>query len=118
MKKICKGCGRNRKLGKFGKDSYRVDGKRIYCRDCIKEYNRLNKNKRKKCIERWKAKNKDRIKEYNKNYYIKNKQRILYNKRARKDTECILISESSEKFSQPKINKGRQCTIIIDPKRK
>lgn len=119
MKKICKKCGRFRKIGKFGKDSQKADGKRIYCRDCIREYNKRTKNNKKKYIKRWKNKNKDIIKEYNKNYYIKNKQRILYNKRAREDTENILISESSKKHKQVKINKDRQvCIITIDPKRK
>lgn len=119
MKKICKRCGRNRKIGKFGKDSQKPDGKRIYCKDCIKEYNKRTANNKKKYIKRWKKKNKDIIKESNRNYYIKNKQRILYNLRARKDTESILISESSKKDRQAKINKDREvCIIKIDPKRK
>lgn len=123
MKKICKCCGRNRKIGKFGQLSNSSDGKNPYCRDCMRDFTNSYKNspKGKKiqevCVRKWKTKNKKAIKDYNREYYIKNKARILYNKRAREETECVLIIENPEKPIQRKINKGREiCTIIIDPK--
>ena len=99
MKKICKRCGRNRKIGKFGKDSNRADGKRIYCRDCISIINKryrtspIGRIKHKKSVDTWKNKNKSAIKEYNKAYYRKKKHIILYNKRARRDTKSMLPVE-------------------------
>jgi hypothetical protein len=124
-KKICKGCGRNRKLGKFGKLSSSPDGKNIYCRDCMRafrrRYNETPKGKMilQKCIQTWKDNNKEHIKDYNKQYYLKNKERILYNKRAREETECILITEKPKKTNKRKINKDRDiCTIKINPTRK
>ena len=118
MKKVCQCCGRNRKIGKFGKRSDNPDGKNIYCRDCMRD-KRIRYNCtpvgmviQKKCIKKWKKNNRERVKDYNKEYYQKNKDRILYNKKAR---ECSLITE---KTSQRKINKGRQVCIVIDPKRK
>jgi hypothetical protein len=125
MKKICKRCGRNRKIGKFGKLSSKPDGKNIYCRDCMKEIrSRYDKTPKgvflnKKSIDDWKRNNKEHIKEYNKQYYLKNKERILYNKKAREETECILITETPKKTVKEKINKSSDvCTIVINPKRK
>ena len=91
MKKFCKGCGRNRKIGKYSKDSYRKDGKRIYCRDCISIINKryrlspIGRIKHKKSVDTWKKNNKLAIKGYNRKYYRKKKHIILYNKRARED---------------------------------
>ena len=130
VKKICKGCGRNRKIGKFGRDSKTIDGKRIYCRDCISILNRryrtspFGRIKHQKSVDNWKKRNKLAIKEYNKAYYRKKRHIILYNKRAREETECVLIVEKFE--SDPIIrhhdckrrNRNNEVTITIDPKPK
>jgi hypothetical protein len=122
LKKICKGCGRNRKIGKFGKDSSKVDVKRIYCRDCISIINKryraspVGKIKHKKCVETWKKRNKPAIREYNKAYYTKKKHIILYNKKAKKETESILILDKLDKmpFYLPKTCNMK--IIRINPK--
>lgn len=124
MKKVCKKCGRNRRIGKFTKDSSKPDGKKLYCKDCVREMNRAyrrtpeGRRRIQKCIRAYKERNKQAIKESNRQYYIKNKDRILYNKRAREETECILISENPKKTIPRKINKGRNVCIVIDPKGK
>lgn len=125
MKKICKGCGRNRKIGKFGMLSRSPDGKNYYCRDCMRAMTKNYKTstrgmlKQKQSEKKWKKKNKRHIKDYNKSYYIENKERILYNKKCRETTECVLIPEMPKKTEQKKINKSVQMHIIkIDPKRK
>lgn len=124
MKKICKKCGRNRKIGKFGIDYRNNDGKRIYCRDCIKEYNKLYKNthagnvKHKKSVENWKNKNKISISNYNKEYYKKNRRRILYDKKCREETESVLIFEDDVKVEKKKNKTEDKYNIIINPKRK
>lgn len=121
MKKICQGCGRNRKIGKFGKSSKYFDSKNVYCRECMGKFTKgwkhspngivSNKNYNKK----WRRKNKERIKEYNKEYYKSNKDRILYNNRAKQ----TLITENSKNNGKLKINKSRLVySIEIDPKRK
>jgi len=129
-KKICKGCGRNRKIGKFSKDSYKKDGKRIYCRDCISILNRryrtspIGRIKHKKSVDNWKKKNKAAIRKYNQEYYRKNKHIILYNKRAREETECVLIVEKfeSDSIMRPKNSKRKYrndgISITINPKPK
>jgi hypothetical protein len=122
LKKICKGCGRNRKIGKFGKDSSKADGKRIYCRDCISIINKtyrtspVGKIKHKKCVETWKKRNKAAIREYNKAYYLKKRHIILYNKKAKKETESILILDKLDKmpFYLPKTCNMK--IIRINPK--
>jgi hypothetical protein len=125
-KKICASCKRNRKLGKFGKQSRRPDGKNIYCRECMRfytsGYKKSAKGKivQKKSVNRYKRRTKDRIKEYNKQYYMDNKDRILYNKKCRETTECVMIfDEDVEKQDIKKINKSEKLDrIIINPKRK
>ena len=122
MKKICKGCGRNRKIGKFGKDSSRTDEKRIYCRDCISFINKryrtspVGRVKHKNCVETWKKRNKAEIREYNKAYYLKKRHIILYNKKAKKETERILILDELDKmpFYLPKTFNMK--IIRINPK--
>ena len=125
MKKICRKCGRNRRIEKFGKLSASADGKNYYCRECMRVFNKNNKTstrgilKQRKYSHKWKLKNKQHIKDYNKKYYVDNKDRIIYNKKCREETECVLITEASEKTQQKKINKGRKvCIIEINPKRK
>jgi len=126
VKKICKGCGRNRKIGKFARDSNKEDGKRIYCRDCISILNKryrtspIGRIKHKKSVDNWKKKNKMAIKEYNQAYYRKKKHIILYNKRAREDTECVLIVgkfEAKAKARYKPLN-TTDYDITINPKRK
>lgn len=125
MKKICKKCGRNRKIGKFGKLTAKPDGKNIYCRDCMREFTNNNykytiKGKliKRKSAKKYKRRNKEYIKEYNRQYYLKNKNRILYKIKAKKCTESILIIENKEKSKKKKINKTNGYTVVINPKRK
>ena len=124
MKKICKGCGRNRKIGKFARDSYRRDGKRIYCRDCISFINKryrtspIGRIKHKKSVDTWKKNNKAAIREYNKAYYRKKKNIILYNKRAREDTIPMLPVESCQHEPIMATGKHDRVHIIINPKRR
>ena len=124
MKKICKWCGRNRKIGKFGKDSNRADGKRIYCRDCISFINKTYRNtpvgkiKHKKSVDTWKKNNKSAIKEYNKAYYRRKKYIILYNKRAREDTIPMLPVEPFQQKPIVATGKHDRVHIIINPRRR
>jgi len=123
-KKICGICNRKRKLGKFGILSRNPDGKNNYCRDCMKnirdKYRKSTKGRivQLKSINVWKKKNKKAIKEYNKEYYKRKKHIILYNKKARETTECVLIIENPKKNTNKKINKSRNICIEINPKRK
>jgi hypothetical protein len=130
VKKICKGCGRNRKIGKFARDSQKKDGKRIYCRDCISILNKryrtspIGRIKHKKSVDNWKKKNKIAIKKYNKAYYQKKKNIILYNKRAREDTESVVIVEKLDSRAKGQAKKSIQANkcnkfeITINPKRR
>lgn len=123
MKKICPECGRNRRVGKFYKNSDRPDGKQDQCKDCQKkrgaaarktEHYKLLKRKRDKD---WKKKNKEQVKESNKNYYQKHKDRIM----SRRNTESIIIIENPD---QKKINTSRYSRkkydgdIVLNPQRK
>lgn len=125
-KKICIGCERNRRIGKFGRDKNGPDGKRIYCRDCVsilnKNYKLTPRGKRKheKSVKKWKSKNKERIRQYNKNYYKENKERIMYKNECIKRTECVIIKEDTKKNDKISINSNKQKenVIIINPKKR
>ena len=124
MKKICAGCGRNRKYGKFARDSYRTDGKRIYCRDCISILNRRYRNspigriKHRKSVEKWRTTHKTAIKKYNQEYYRKKRRIILYNKRARLDTIPMFPIESGQHLPITETDKRNSVHITINPKKK
>lgn len=127
MKKVCIGCGRNRKIGKFGKQSRMSDGKNPYCRECMREYTARYKASpkgsriQKKSVKKYKRKNKKEIKEYNHQYYLDNKDRIEYNKKCRENLEYSL-KERELLFSNDKItnkkNINKNVEIIINPRRK
>jgi hypothetical protein len=123
MKKICKGCGKNRKIGKFGILSRSADGKNYYCRDCMKlvtkRYRSSFKGRKsvKKSNEKYKGNNKEKISEYNRKYYRDNIDRILYNKKCRETLTCEEETfEYPKKTNKIKINKSG--VIEINPKRK
>jgi predicted Fe-S protein YdhL (DUF1289 family) len=142
MKKICKGCGRNRRLGKVWSAKEKPDGKNIRKHILQGLYESIQisdiKNPLKvvpfkkivlkkicKGCGRNRLKYKEsEIKTRSKNttgqYYIKNKTRILYNKKCREETECVMIfDEKPQKPNVKKINKVRKVdTIIINPMRK
>jgi len=122
MKKICKRCGRNRKIGKFARDASRPDGKRIYCRDCISIINKKYRTsptgriKHQKSVETWKKNHKDAIKKYNREYYRKKRHIILYNQRARRDTIPMLPVEPFQ--HERATGKPDMVIITINPQRR
>lgn len=124
MKKICSRCGRKRRIGRFARDTSRVDGKRIYCRECISAINRNYRNspigriKHQRCVEKWKANNKAATREYNKAYYIRKKHIILYNKRCREETESVCILDRFENKPKSQTKRDGGVIITINPQRK
>ena len=78
----------------------------------------MGRIKHKQSVDNWKKKNKIAIKEYNKAYYQKNKNIILYNKRAREDTESVVIVEKLGNRAKVQANKCDRFDITINPKRR
>lgn len=118
MKKVCPSCKRNRRIGKFAKNSSKPDGKQVYCRECQKKYvdsyqgTFKGLKKKRKANKNWKEKNKEHTKEYNKKYYAKYKERII----SRRNTISSRIVENT---GIKKINKSRKVRyrdVVIDPK--
>lgn len=124
MKKVCAGCGRNRKIGKFARDANRVDGKRIYCRVCISNFNRryrmshVGRIRHKQCVDTWKNNNKTAIREYNKAYYRRRKHIILYNKKCKELTESAIIVVNFVDKPKLQTKERERVNIVINPKRK
>jgi len=69
-------------------------------------------------VDTWKKNNKSAIKEYNKAYYRKKKHIILYNQKARRETESVLIFDKFDNRPLIKPNKPTMKIITINPKRK
>ena len=118
MKKICPGCNRNRRIGRFARNTSMQDNKQIYCRECQKKFVDSYQNtfkgykKKLKANSAWKKNNKEHVSDYNKKYYQKYKERIM----SRRNTESSRIVENT---GQEKINKSRKVRykdIVIDPK--
>jgi hypothetical protein len=124
MKKVCSRCGRKRRIGRFARDRSRVDGKRIYCRECISVINRNYRNsiigrvRHKISVDTWKKHNKAAIREYNAAYYLRKRQIILYNKRCRETTEdiCRIDGLDNKPKFRPKMD-GR-AIITINPQKR
>jgi hypothetical protein len=89
--KVCSKCGEEKELDEFYKDRAKSDGLRGNCKQCVKKYFLLNKEKKSLYNRNYKSKNREAIakynkkykieklnetKEYNKTYYKKNKQKI------------------------------------------
>lgn len=112
MKKLCKKCGRKRKIGKFGKLSASPDGKNPYCRDCMNSFRNAYKMtpsgrlKQKNSAIKWRKLNKNKISDYNRKYYDRNKERLKEKvKKSRED-------KALKKINKIKISKE----IVINPK--
>ena len=58
------------------------------------------------------------IKKYNKAYYRRKRHIILYNKKAREETESVLIFDNLENKLRSHANKINRVHITINPKRK
>ena len=77
MKKICPGCNRNRRIGRFARNTSMQDNKQIYCRECQKKFVDSYQNtfkgykKKLKANSEWKKNNKEHVSDYNKKYYQK-----------------------------------------------
>ncbi len=64
--KLCRKCKINKDFSCFSKDSKKLDNLNIDCKECVKEYRAINR---------------DKIKEYNRKHYLDNRDRILKNQR-------------------------------------
>ena len=103
MKK-CNKCGIEKDESVFNKDKKYKDGSTIWCKECIKQYYKENKekivakakiyneeNKEKKAVnqKQWKTKNKEKIAAKAKIYYEENKEKIVANKKKRKENDPL-----------------------------
>ena len=70
--KICRKCGGEKPLDKFGKQSSTKDGYKYYCKDCIAAINRSryerDPERHKMIVRKWQEKNTEKVKGYKRNY--------------------------------------------------
>jgi hypothetical protein len=77
--KVCSKCKLSKSIKEFGFSKKEKDGLSYYCKECNREYAKLNhKNNKEKCLsyrKEYHLKNKDKIKKYRKkNQFRRNKQ--------------------------------------------
>ena len=70
--KICTSCDKVKSLDDFGKNSAQQDKRHYYCRDCVKYFNGINKEKNQQYSKEYREKNKEYFKNYQKEYRKKN----------------------------------------------
>ena len=121
MKKICKGCKKEKFIYEFWSAPGTKDGKRGKCIECLKnenlerykekkeewseqrkEYYRKNAEYIKKKTKKWQQENKEKVKIYNKIYYknLTNKQYENALKRKREFEKTQKGRESAKKYRQ------------------
>ena len=83
--KICNTCKQIKPLTEFHKDKTRKDGFRNQCKECIKEYQQINK---------------ERILERSKEYYQINKERILERDKQYRQNNKERIRERDKQYNQ------------------
>lgn len=69
--KRCSQCKQHKTLDHFCKDKHRPDGKAIHCKECVKMYNDLTKERRR----RLRKENPDKYRNAEREYYFKNHDR-------------------------------------------
>ena len=72
----CYKCHKVKAVSEFCKNKGRKDGVTTICKDCTKEYQKQNKDKKKEYDKKYRKQNKDRIREYQSEY---RKQNAEYN---------------------------------------
>lgn len=82
MKK-CSKCKKIKSYDEFHKSSQTKDGYKSYCKECIKEYRKINKDKIQEQEKKYYLKNRKRIIQKNKEYREKNRDQINNKRRER-----------------------------------
>ena len=115
MNKSCTKCKVYKEATEFSKDKKVKDGRRSYCKLCVKEYQKENKDKlneyqkeyyksNKDKIKEYQKENKDKIKEnrkeYYKEYYKKNKENKKEYYKENKDKIKEYYKENKDKLKE------------------
>lgn len=66
--KVCSECKKDKSLEEFGKDKSRKDGKKVYCKSCVKRHYQDHKEERVKYARQHREEHKEDIAEYNQQY--------------------------------------------------
>ena len=72
--KTCNKCNITKPLIEFHKQKNSKDGLKSHCKECIKEYQQINKERLYKKVKEYRQNNKERIQERNKEYRQNNKE--------------------------------------------
>lgn len=81
MTKNCTRCGHIKNVDAFARDRQKKDGRRNWCRDCVRDHRRINADSIKASTERYRTDNRDALLEKAREYHHANRDSILERKR-------------------------------------
>lgn len=96
--KKCSKCKIEKSIKFFSKNSSRKDGLNPYCKECVSEKNRENKEKRSVSRKDYYEANRIKISKRAKERYLSNKQIILERSKKYRENNKDVISEKAKKY--------------------
>lgn len=105
--KHCRKCSTTKELSDFVKDRNKKDGLSTICRECRKEYKRINFDKLKIKKQLWNKNNKERIRKTTALYKQRNKERIELRLKEYRENNKEILKERNRKWRNTPGNKDR-----------
>jgi hypothetical protein len=88
--KYCSKCQLEKSIDEFGRDKSRKDGKYIYCKSCVAEYNKplrkKHNDKRTAYNKKYRNENREKYNKWERNYYDQNSERLSINAKNWRET--------------------------------
>jgi hypothetical protein len=106
-KKICNTCGVSKSMEDYTNNRRYKDGKENRCKECLKEKNKINKDRLRQAQKKWRAKNPEYMKKYEKTdkrkaylktYYAENSQSYIDRKKQNRKENSERDSEVRKKY--------------------
>ena len=94
-KKVCSKCKEEKEVCEFSKDISRKDGCFPQCKNCIKEWNLNNREKKNEYLKKWRQSNPEKTKEAEKKRREKNLEQISnYHKKYKEENKEHLVNSN------------------------
>ena len=104
-KKVCSKCKEEKEVFEFSKNTSTRDGYQSYCKKCIKELRRNNRDKRNQYLKKWRASNPEKSKESGKKIREKNPEKISnYQKKYKEENKERLV-KSNKNYREKNLEK-------------
>jgi hypothetical protein len=117
-KKVCSKCKEEKEVCEFNKDSTRKDGCFPQCKNCRKEWNLNNQEKKNEYLKKWRQSNPEKQKELEKRRREKNPEKVFnYNKKYKEENKERLV-KSNKNYREKNLEKILKYNIEYKKKRR